>query len=82
VGVCGEWKNYFMSLIFRYVHYELYNLCFCFFLPRLEQQQEQHQGYFFVFVRIWKRKKNTKKIFITDIRLKTSLYFHEKKEAC
>lgn len=28
----GEWKNYFMSLIFRYVHYPRYNLCFCFFL--------------------------------------------------
>lgn len=61
----GELRNYFMSLIFRYVHYPLYNLCFCFFLLPFKQRQ----GFYFV---LWKnmekRKKNTKKeIFITDI---------------
>lgn len=70
--VGGEWKNYFMSLIFRYVHYPLYNLCFCFFLLPFKQQQ----GYIFFLV-LWKnieKKEKYKKIYLLQDFLKDFLF--------
>lgn len=68
VCVGGEWKNYFMSLIFRYVHYPLHNLCFCFFLLPFQQ----HGFFLCVLQCFWKNmeKKEKYKSYLLQISLK------------
>lgn len=56
----GDWKNYFMSLIFRYVHYPQHNLCFCFFLLLFKEHEE-----FFVDENMEKKEDTKREKFIT-----------------